>query len=471
MANYALVVGISKYQDVGIRDLKYSENDADKIAEALQTLKFTVRKLLGSEATYSEVNGALAGFLTQITEHDTFVFFFAGHGCCVRSVNYLDVYDSDQEHINTSVNVSEWLDRFESGNCQRITFFVDACHSGSPTANMSRDGQDELNVEIFERKLKSATHCALFAACKLREKSYESPEFQHGIWTWYLIRALSGHLSSRYYVNKILTSTSLQDYLSTEVPPAAAKFGLQSPVLCGQHSNEFIVADLRDVLDVTPKTRDVKLEFKSKPIRLCKLGEVLNSYSWDPDYVDLELSGSEAARSKIRSHALVRKNVLRSALRVSIGDIHEESNGLRFELKFPEFRYVFEVDVEGDDLMLTECLCDLKVGMLGSAPFEKALSQTFQIVQIRFDLPVSPTIAMKKLEGAGVEYTENVDSIEYADRGGTLTIRSNAIEWTAASVWGEKIVEMTPMLGECVQSLERTEISALIDLGCVKSLM
>ena len=83
---YAVVVGISDYQDPGIPDLNYADKDAQAFANFLRSKaggkldNNHLKVLLNSSATMAQFANALDWLLEVCKENDQVYIYFSGHG-------------------------------------------------------------------------------------------------------------------------------------------------------------------------------------------------------------------------------------------------------------------------------------------------------------------------------------------------------------------------------------------------------
>lgn len=85
---WAVVIGISDYQDRRVFPLRYADNDAQALYDFLVSEQAglggfdpnNIRLLINEEATTRNIRSALFSFLRGSTEDDVVLIFFAGHG-------------------------------------------------------------------------------------------------------------------------------------------------------------------------------------------------------------------------------------------------------------------------------------------------------------------------------------------------------------------------------------------------------
>src|ERR1043166_3307154 len=88
----AVVVGINKYKDRGIPELRGAENDAQGVFDRLRNPdigNFEIADthfLTGPEATCEKVRRAISDVFWKTTASDVALFYFSGHG-------FVDGYD------------------------------------------------------------------------------------------------------------------------------------------------------------------------------------------------------------------------------------------------------------------------------------------------------------------------------------------------------------------------------------------
>jgi len=116
----ALVIGINEYGRNS--KLRHCVNDADDVAKQLKSINFDVLKAI--DCDYETFKKLIDQFVQGIKSNDLVLFYFAGHGYEVESINYLLPanyifhYDQDErKHIKeNSINVQTILSKIEDKN-------------------------------------------------------------------------------------------------------------------------------------------------------------------------------------------------------------------------------------------------------------------------------------------------------------------------------------------------------------------
>ena len=127
--------------------------------------------------------------------------------------------------------------------CSQALVFVDACAEKFRDFVQSRDVISNLEVEEVEEFLDSGWYLGVFLSCSPGEKSYPSKKLGHGIWTHFLLEALSGRAETALTRERWLTGDGLQNYLRQEVPRFITREtsirGTQTPQAILSASNTF----------------------------------------------------------------------------------------------------------------------------------------------------------------------------------------------------------------------------------------
>ena len=253
---HVFAVAVETYQKTAITKVAHAENDAREFVKAWQTLGADPSDcvtLLSSHATKTAIESAFKKFLNGVAKGDTVVFFFAGHGIAFNDVSYVTTHDTQPGDIRpTSISLASILKQLRDSKSDRVLLFIDACESGLPISAGMRTITSGMTGEEMRQFCLDSEHHVAFAACKVDESSWSNPSLTHGIWSYAVIKALSGDAKDALDKGNLVTSDSLRDYLAEEVPRLLriTRTGneTQTPCCFGNATKQFIVADLADVL-------------------------------------------------------------------------------------------------------------------------------------------------------------------------------------------------------------------------------
>ena len=203
---WAVVVGINDYPNV--RKLNFAVNDAKAFYELLVRQngvpEENVFLLLNEKATLTAVRSALGTALKKKAgKEDMVIIYFAGHGASERDAasedgdgltKYLLPYDADMEDLySTALPMREIAHIFNRIRSERLIFLVDACYSGaSGGRTVSYAGLRANLSDKFLDRIAAGRGKVIISASGPNEVSAEDDEMRHGIFTYYLLEAMSG---------------------------------------------------------------------------------------------------------------------------------------------------------------------------------------------------------------------------------------------------------------------------------------
>jgi WD40 repeat protein/uncharacterized caspase-like protein/energy-coupling factor transporter ATP-binding protein EcfA2 len=204
---WLILVGVKQYEDEQIPNLRYSAEDCQVLADALveATTQFTQIDLkihhdfaLQSPCLES-VRESLVQIATDANSSDTILFYFSGHGMLEPDTQdvYLCLAETEKSHLQkTGLALQEILHLLGSCNVQNQLIWLDACHSGGMTlrsANVDNSLNPTLQlVEVLQQRAAQSKGFYALLSCDNNQQSWEFPELEHGVFTYYLTRGLQG---------------------------------------------------------------------------------------------------------------------------------------------------------------------------------------------------------------------------------------------------------------------------------------
>jgi Caspase domain len=246
---YVLAVGVNKFDqrlsnsNVNVPDLSFADNDAVELAELLEKTKKTsefnqvhIQVLSDSsdkQPTHQNILEALRVF-EKAEPNDTVLLFLASHGFSDAKGNYYfmpkDGKFSEVEAVLTGNNLLEkptsllsWAD------------FIDGMRSASGKRIMIVDTCRAKNIfgEFDAKSLRKRSAAALFPlllASKGDESSQEYQPAQHGLFTYALLKGLSGLANTNH--DKKVSLGELNEYIVPLVDKLHnPRLGSQTPQL------------------------------------------------------------------------------------------------------------------------------------------------------------------------------------------------------------------------------------------------
>jgi hypothetical protein len=238
---WALLVGVSKYQNPMIVSLSYPAVDAASIANALTDPTLGnlpadhVLLLADDKATGSAIQSSVDSFFKpRVKAGDEIVIFLAGHGVTKGVGAGAKAYflPSDVKGLTTqalddsAINLRTFAN--ELGNLPASTFvaFVDACRE-DPTPgravkpNIMTDVDND-SLQIVPKEPSKTVSSVTFFACSVGERAYEDPAYAHGVFTYWILDGIQ-HAAVPRKPDGAVEMGTLASYVSTNVSRWARK--------------------------------------------------------------------------------------------------------------------------------------------------------------------------------------------------------------------------------------------------------
>jgi len=234
---YILSVGVSNYQDTGLR-LKFAAKDAKDFAQVLEKQKgklyreVSVKVLTDEKANRNDIMDGLEWIQKETTAKDVAAIFFAGHGVNDSTgVYYFLPTDTDIGKLKRSGVVFTDIKNTISAIAGKVLTFIDTCHSGNVMGTRRGMGTD---ISAVVNELTSAENGAVvFAASTGNQYSIEKAEWRNGAFTKALVEGIGGKAAYTQGNNKI-SINMLDLYLSERVKELTG--GKQTPTTTKPHT-------------------------------------------------------------------------------------------------------------------------------------------------------------------------------------------------------------------------------------------
>ncbi len=197
---WAVIIGINNYEDKNVQDLRYAVPDATSLFEVLtapETGGFdpAKAKLLtdksGTPPTRRNILRALGGLESAPRRDDTVLVYFSGHGFTEKGENYLLPRDGELGLLeDTGVSLKRFMISLKRCVAKRQIIILDCCHSG---VDRARGLGNAMTEEVAHRVFEEAEGRIVLSSCDLHEVAYEWEDKGHGVFTYYLLKALRGY--------------------------------------------------------------------------------------------------------------------------------------------------------------------------------------------------------------------------------------------------------------------------------------
>lgn len=249
---YAVVVGISKYQNAGISELRFANRDAQMFSDYLQSPaggtvpQENIRLLLDSAATNAAVYTALNWLTETVQKNDLVYFYFSGHGDMERETArrhaFLLAYNTPRTNfiynailINDLNNCANTLSAKLNA---KVIIITDACHSGTLVTSDYR-----LKFLVGNELRKAKENEIRITSCGPNELAVENEAWDggRGVFSYYFINAITGYADADK--NGIITVKEARRYMDSAIAndPTLLKIKhKQTPALVGE--DQFLLA-------------------------------------------------------------------------------------------------------------------------------------------------------------------------------------------------------------------------------------
>lgn len=195
---FAVIIGISRYQNNRMPRLPHAADDADKFFKHVQKAKTgsaapgNIFLLKNETATVKRIRDAIESVLGRATSRDTVYLFASAHGVTEISPHdgFLMGYDSDpQELMATAYRLSELkaLIRRRPAAIRQTLLYADLCRAG-PFHNHPNLVQTALQ----QLETQGARFVAVLAGSSTEPTLNTTHDGGAGVFSYYLLRGLSG---------------------------------------------------------------------------------------------------------------------------------------------------------------------------------------------------------------------------------------------------------------------------------------
>ncbi|MCF8239104.1 MAG: tetratricopeptide repeat protein [Saprospiraceae bacterium] len=258
---YAVVVGISDYQDEGIPDLRFADKDAIAFANFLRSPAGGeldddhLKVLLNDRATAAQFAMQLDWLWEVAGENDRVIIYFSGHGDVERKSitqpGYLLCWDAPAQvyMAGGAFNVRDLKDVISTLSIQnkaRVLLITDACRSGK----LSGNGIGGAHATAANLTQQFANEIKILS-CQPDEYSIEGEQWGggRGAFSYHLLDGLFGmaDMNIDKKVNLMEMGRYLEDHVTIEVAPHS-----QIPLIVGNKGDTLtdvlpeLLAQLKD---------------------------------------------------------------------------------------------------------------------------------------------------------------------------------------------------------------------------------
>ncbi len=254
---WAVVIGVSAYEDSRVPSLRYASRDAQVFYDWIVSpsggryAPSKVKLLLDKNATSERIKDALFNWLKQAIEEDVVVIYFAGHGSPespdAHQNLYLLPYNTKYDNIAVTGfpmwDIETALKRFIKA--RRVVIIADACHAAGvgQAFDVAVRADRGLQINQINSGLQNLTEIGegvcVISASRDREFSQEGREWGggHGVFSYYLIEGLKG--AADFDKSGSVSVGEITVYVSQQVRRATRN--AQNPIVAGRFDPSLVI--------------------------------------------------------------------------------------------------------------------------------------------------------------------------------------------------------------------------------------
>ncbi len=491
----AIVVALEHYRKPSSGDplptVAYAHADADAFAGIIKGIyqdmpseDVVVDVIKDGDASLTALRDHLSYTIKNLADDDLFIFYYAGHGFHGAGGNRLSTYDTNRSNVGgTSLLMrDDLLEPLADSDCRQALVFVDACAEKFRELVESRDVISNLDADEVEEFLDSGWYLGVFLSCSPGEKSYPAANLGHGVWTHFVLEAMSGRADRALTQDRWLTDAGLRDYLGVEVPRFMTREmrvrGTQTPQAVLSGSNTFRIRHISrpPAVPVDAALAGIKLRNNSEFLEGAETGTIRQLDGFKRGHkVPTDINNSAegwchrllAARVAEELQELYQRAGV--ALNARRKDLRKEDDGGAGGLDTPAFRYSIETGQNPEDPAeyIIRRRLELRQGWaahrtaineLFGTEFDRLVIE-FECMDETFDNLVEKLEDIRDDQGGGVEDDDRSQRVTYKRGDVTFTFdlkkrrleisfgQSGALELVdAAQRFQLGIVRASPML-------------------------
>jgi hypothetical protein len=233
----AIIIGIAKYESLPAAE--FANDDArafyDYAIRGLGVKPENIKLLVDEGAREAEILKTFRTWLPTRTKSTTDVYvFYSGHGLPTPDGNglYLLPLQADREVIDdTAIPFAKINDLINFSKPKSVTVILDACYSGQTKAGQTLVASAR-PVTLKPQTSMFPANFTVISASQSDQISSSSPDLQHGIFSYFLMKGMEGDADANR--DGKITLGEMRDYLIENVGRQAAMMSRkQEPQLIG----------------------------------------------------------------------------------------------------------------------------------------------------------------------------------------------------------------------------------------------
>ena len=153
--SYAVIIGINNYNSENVKDLGYAVEDAESIANLLNTKlgynEENIHLLLNEDATLINIKNKLYQIAMEADKNDRILVFYGGHGETIPlpsggEVGYLLPVDGNPDSLfATGLSMQEFKQISVITVAKHVLYLIDVCYGGIMTIGTRSLDKNDFN--------------------------------------------------------------------------------------------------------------------------------------------------------------------------------------------------------------------------------------------------------------------------------------------------------------------------------------
>jgi hypothetical protein len=223
----ALVIGISRYRDESIPQVRYAKRDAETMASYLEAVagvsRSKMKVLLDEGATQSDLASYVEEWLPRRVSADTAVYvYYAGHGMpnLTTGKAFLVPYDGHPDFSNKLYPLDRLYDSLEKLPAKEVVVMLDSCFSGATGRSVLPSGARPIGLAV-EGVSANVKKSIVLTASSGTQISSDYDDQGHGLFTYFLLKGLRGDADKDS--NGVVQIEELYDFVKNSVTKVASE--------------------------------------------------------------------------------------------------------------------------------------------------------------------------------------------------------------------------------------------------------
>ena len=225
--DFAIVIGISDYREKSIPAVKYAKRDAEIMAGYLQNVggipKTNIKVLTDEGATKSDIEAHMEDWLQRrVSERSTVFVYYAGHGAPDTQSReaYILPYEGHPDFPSKLYPLKKMYESLNKLPARNMVVMLDSCFSGSGGRSVAKAGGRDLVIVSIEDPILARGKIMVLAAATGTQISSDYDKAQHGLFTYYLLKGMSGEADRD--TNGTIEIGEMYDYVRKNVSDTAS---------------------------------------------------------------------------------------------------------------------------------------------------------------------------------------------------------------------------------------------------------